>query len=350
MQAYAIETLDLTKRFKAAPLEESEMWTEQLTKLVLGKFRKKRKITAVDHISFKVKKGEMFGLLGPNGAGKTTLIKLLACLLYPDEGTALVNGYDIRKDRKKVKASINIVASGAWTGFSFALTVKKNLEFIARMYGIPKGIAQERIAHALDFLELSDKKDELPWNLSSGMRQKLLLAKVFLIRTPIVLLDEPTMGLDPRMVSTFREYVKETLKTEFRQTIIIATHYMEEAELLCDRVAIMKDGKIVALNTPRDLTKLVSDEEMVEFTLVNLTSSLVERLKEIEHVDLVVTNLDNAVTGSGRVRIYAYDIAELMPELLRQIEQGGAHIRHVVSVEPTLDDVFTKLTGEQMRQ
>lgn len=350
--SYAIQTFDLTKRFGIKPLEEWRGWTDQLTHLVREKLRKKGKkeITAVDHVNINVEEAEFFGLLGPNGAGKTTLIKLLTCLLYPDEGTALVNGFDIRKDREKVRASMNVIVSGGWLGFNFALTVQQNLEFFARIYGLPKDLARERVNEVLNILDLKDKRAEVPLYLSSGMRQKLLLGKAFLVRAPVLFLDEPTIGLDPRAAYDVRDFVKNKLNKEYGITVLMSTHYMEEADLLCDRVAIMHEGKVIAIDTPENLKSSVKRGDLLEFKVANMTPDLAERIKSLDNVSDVVAHITDPVSGVGFVRVSAPDTRKVLADVMQLIEKEGAQVKFVKNVDPTLEDVFVNYTGKRLRE
>jgi len=341
----------LTKRFGAKPLEEGKGWTEQLTHLVKQKIRKKEKkeITAVDHVNLKVKRGEFFGLLGPNGAGKTTLIKLLTCLLYPDEGTALVNGFDI-KEQRDVRSSMNVIVSGGWLGFTFFLTVQQNLEFFARLYGLPKGLARERIEETLTILDLKDQRKEVPFYLSSGMRQKLLLAKAFLVRAPVLFLDEPTIGLDPRAAYDVRDFVKNKLNKEYGITVFMSTHYMEEADLLCDRVAIMHEGKIVAVDTSENLKLSVKKGDLLELKVSNMTPNLAEKIKSCNGVYEVVAHIVDSVSGVGFLRICTFNSRKILAELAQIVEKEGADIKFIKKVDPTLEDVFIHFTGKRLRE
>jgi len=351
-QDFVIQTSDLTKRFGAKPLEEWRGWTEQLTHLVGQKFKKKAKkeITAVDHVNLKVERGKFFGLLGPNGAGKTTLIKLLTCLLYPDEGTALVNGFDIRKQRNEVRASLNVIISGGWLGFDFALTVQQNLEFFARLYGVPRKLAQERIEEILTILDLKDKRTEVPLYLSSGMRQKLLLGKAFLVRAPILFLDEPTIGLDPRAAYNVRDFVKNRLNKEYGITVFMSTHYMEEADLLCDHLAIMHEGKIVAVDTPESLKLSAKKGDLLELKVVNMAPNLAERIKVLDGVDDVAANMMDPAAGVGFLRVHTTDSRKILAELTQLVEKEGAEIKFINNADPTLEDVFIKFTGKRLRE
>ncbi len=350
MAKYAIETFDLTKVFWGRALSYFSGWTDVITDVLRNKLRRrKEKIVAVDHVDLKVKRGEFFGLLGPNGAGKTTLIKLLCCLLYPDEGAALVNGFDIRRQRREVKSSVNVIISGGWLGFQMWLTVEQNCMFFAKLCGLPRDVAKRRTREILELLKLEDKRDELPLFLSSGMRQKLLLARAFMIRTPILFLDEPTVGLDPNAAYTVRNFVKNVLNREVGQTIFMTTHYMEEAELLCDRVAIMDRGRIIACGSPDELTKRVKKRGLLEVRAVNVTPSTVKRLEQLNPVEKVVSHVLNASIGYYLLRIHTSNVKEVTSQTIEVIEGEGGRIRRIREVKPSLEDLFIELTGRQIR-
>jgi len=347
-----IETFDLTKRFEVSSHEDVGYGLEYLSRLVKRKlFKRERRFTvAVDRVNLKVERGEFFGLLGPNGAGKTTLLKLLAAILYPDEGTAYVNGYDIRKERRQVRSSINIIVSGGWLGFNWWLSVEQNLKFFGRLYGLPKKLAEERTNEALKILGLEEHRNEVPFYLSSGMRQKLLLGKAFLLRSPILFLDEPTIGLDPKAAYTVRQFVKEKLNKEYGMTVLMSTHYMEEAEMLCDRVAIMDEGRIVAVDTPDNLKKLVKKGEFLEIKAANMTPELIKKIEGLEFVEDVVTRMINPVLGISVIRIHTSNSRALMPELTHILQSEGVQIRFIRNIEPTLEDVFMNMTGKRLRE
>lgn len=341
--------MNLTKRFGT---QQSEEWTVQLTDLVKLKLLKKerKEITAVDNINLKVKRGEFLGLLGPNGAGKTTLIKLLVCLLYPDEGEALVNGFDIRRERDEVRSSTNVVMSGGFFGIHDQLTVEQNLRFFARLYGLTNGVAHERIEQALSLLELGDKRDEVPFFLSSGMRQKLILAKALIIRTPILFLDEPTIGLDPKVAYDVRYFIKSILNEEYGITIFMSTHYMEEADLLCDRVAIIDQGKLVAVDAPSSLKSLVRKGDFLELKVTAMVPDIAKGVKDLQGVDDVTVDISDPVTGTGFLRVHSPNSREILADLNRLIEREGGKIIFIRSIEPTLEDVFLHLTSRRLRE
>jgi len=336
---YAIEVLDLTKKFrkvkKISPSAGmgSGQWVVALALKL--KFLKAKDMVVVDHVNFRVKKRELFGLLGPNGAGKTTLIKCLSTLLIPDEGTAIVNGYDILKEPDKVKKCINLVGSGHWVGFDWALTVRENLEFFANLYGLKTNLAKERIDEALEIVGLKDKEKEVPSKISSGMRQKMIIA---------------TVGLDPISARAIRVYIKEKLSVELGETIMLTTHYMQEAEQLCDRVAIMDRGKIVACGSPQELKEIIGKHEVIEIETVNIGTRILNDIRKIDQVDNVASHIDDDTMSAGTIRVHTKDAESILPRALQSIENGGGKVLHVSTSQLTLEDVFMALTGRGLAE
>jgi ABC-2 type transport system ATP-binding protein len=219
---------------------------------------------AVDGIDLEVQEGEIFGVLGPNGAGKTTTLRMLATLLEPSQGEAQVMGIDIRRRPRDVRRVIGAVLSGERSLY-WKLTARENLEYFAALYHVPGPEIRTRITETLATVELSDRADEYVERFSTGMRQRLVLARALLPRPRLLLLDEPTIGLDPQSARHMRDQVRE-LRQEGR-TVLLTTHYMEEADQLCDRIAIIDHGKIVALGTPTELKRMVRAEQVVPITL-----------------------------------------------------------------------------------
>src|SRR2546422_4507598 len=207
-------------------------------------------LVAVDNVDLEIRKGEIFGLLGPNGAGKTTTISMLITIRPITEGRATVNGYDVAREPAKVRASCGIVFQEP--SIDTALTARENLELHARLYGVPKAIRRERIEELLALVDLKDREDSIVKTFSGGMKRRLEIARGLLHHPPIIFLDEPTLGLDPQTRQHIWEYI-ERLRREMRTTFVLTTHYMEEADRLCDRIAIIDRGKIVALGTPKEL-------------------------------------------------------------------------------------------------
>jgi ABC-2 type transport system ATP-binding protein len=272
---YAIETLDITKRF---------IQTKIYRELLLHPFRKKE-ITALERVSIQVNEGELFGILGPNGAGKTTLIKVLCTLILPNEGTAYVNGYDVVEDGEKVKASIGLVTSEE-RSFYWRLTGRKNLEFFASLHNFSNsaGKTKSRIDEVLRLVGLEDRADDRFSNYSSGMKHRMAIARGLLNDPAILFLDEPTRSLDPYAAQKLREFIKEDLVREQRKTVFLSTHHLEEAEQLCDRIAIIDKARIKACGTLNALRKIAGKEEKYVIEVKNFSNSLLSKLSCLEGV------------------------------------------------------------------
>jgi ABC-2 type transport system ATP-binding protein len=276
MDTWAIEATNLVKKF---PLRQrgkdkkngdsaAGSPTTGKRRGLFGRRKPTEWFTAVDGVDLQVAYGEVFGLLGPNGAGKTTTIRMLCTLLEPTGGTALVNGYDITKQANQVRMSLGTVLAGERSVY-WKLTARENLEYFAALYHIPPATAKQRISELLERMELTERADELIENYSTGMKQRVAISKALLANPPILLLDEPTLGLDPQAARKVRELIREF--KEEGHTILLTTHYMEEADHLSHRVAILDQGKIVALGTPAELKAQHGDGATLEDVFVNLT-------------------------------------------------------------------------------
>jgi len=346
---YAIETFDLTKFF-IIPTEASQapyyhMWVTGIKDLLIYavKGKKSKVFPAVDHVNLKIQEGEFFGLLGPNGAGKTTLIKLLCTLLKPDEGTAIVNGHDVLNETEMVRTSVNLVAGNRWTGFYETLNVVENLEYFASLYGYSTTESRRKAKEALDIVGLTEKAKDGTMHLSSGMRQRMVIAKGLLVEAPVFFLDEPTIGLDPQGAQDIRNIIKE-LNEKLHKTIIYTTHYVKEAETLCERVAIMNKGNIIACNTPSNLKKLVSKEAITEIYASNIPPDLSTKISDLKLADHVSCSIEDAIIGSGKIRIHTKDPQTSLGKIVNVLEKEKVLIRYIKSDEPTLEDVFIQLT------
>ncbi|WP_048160406.1 ABC transporter ATP-binding protein [Thermococcus sibiricus] len=299
--------------------------------------RKIEWVEAVKGISFKVKKGELFGLLGPNGAGKTTTIKMLTTLLEPTDGSARILGYDIRENTREIRRRINLVAEGERTLY-WRLSGYENLKYFARIYYVSKEEERERIEFLLKLVGLWEKRNDLVMNYSRGMKQRLAIAKALVNDPEVLFLDEPTLGLDVQSSIFVREFVRK-LVDEQGKTVLLTTHYMAEAEQLCDRIAIIDHGKIIALDTPDNLKKLVMDEDVVEIRLKgNVPEEIPWRLAIVERdVESNFTVLRGTVDE------------EELPKVVEWLVRRKAKIISVEQKEPTLEDVFIRLTGRGLR-
>ncbi len=293
--------------------------------------------TAVDHISFSVKKGEIFGFLGPNGAGKTTTIKMLITLLNPTDGSADVAGFDIIKKRDDVRENIGVVFQEP--ALDTELTGKENLDFHARMYGLDGDKRKNRIKEVLNLVDLDDKKDVLVKKYSGGMKRRLEIARGLMHNPTIMFLDEPTLGLDAQTRRAIWEYIRKMNKEE-NTTIFLTTHYMEEADYLCDRVGIIDRGKIMIMDSTDNLKNSVGNDVIT--LSCSDTPGLIKRLgdeswiKNIKQHDSFLTL--GVEKGEEKIPV-VFDIARTLNITIKSIS-----VR-----KPTLDDVFLYYTGRTMR-
>ena len=307
---------------------------------------RKRVVEALRGVSFEARRGEIFGLLGPNGAGKTTTIKILSTLLLPDAGEAWVNGYDVVREPNKVRESIG-VSLYSDRGFYWKLTGRENLMYFARLYHLDPAYARERIRYLLELLDLEADADRLVEEYSTGMKSKLNIARALLHDPPVLFLDEPTIGLDPGAARKVREVVLH-LKREGR-TILLTTHNMFEADMLCDRIAIISRGQIVAVGTPGELKAKVSEHKVVEVEVLAPDQRLAEAVKRVEGVFGAALSVKDPASGLSELRVI-YDSDDSLAKILSLVASSGAKLLSVRSLEPTLEDVFIALTGERLGQ
>ncbi|MCS7109500.1 MAG: ATP-binding cassette domain-containing protein [Candidatus Micrarchaeota archaeon] len=289
--------------------------------------------TAVDNISLKIKRGEIFGLLGPNGAGKTTTISMLSTLIRPTSGIARVAGYDVLKDPLKVRQNIGIVFQEP--SVDDLLTGRENLELHAMLYGMDREEMNERIEEMLNLVELSDRADDLVRKYSGGMRRRLEIARGLLHTPKILFLDEPTLGLDPASRRTIWHYI-ETITKEKRITTILTTHYLEEADSLCDRIAIIDKGRIVVEGTSNELKSKIGED------IIRLTGSIsISNLRRLKCVKKI-----NSEPGKNHVDLVVEDAAKNLQKVLSIAGKvDSVEVRRV-----SLDDVFLHYTGRYIHE
>jgi len=302
--------------------------------------RRFNNLVAVDHISFKVKKGEIFGLLGPNGAGKSTTIRMLCTLLRPTSGKAKVAGFEILKEAAKVRGHIGLVAEKII--LYDRLTARENLKFFGRLNHIPEKIISERIKKLLGLVKMERWANNLVGTFSTGMKQRINLARALLNMPEILFLDEPTLGLDPQTTKAIRDFIKEINREGI--TIILTTHIMQEADLLCDRIGIIDQGKIVALNTPQDLKNIVSQQgkTALELNVSNLSSQIISQIEQLKAVSSVNQRNDYSL------KIYV-NSEEVIYEIIGIIQKNTGRIKSITTLSPNLEDVFLHFTGHEMR-
>ncbi|MCA1813631.1 MAG: ABC transporter ATP-binding protein [Halobacteriales archaeon] len=305
----------------------------------------KERITAVDHVDLAVEEGELFGLLGPNAAGKTTLVKVLATLLLPTEGTGTIAGLDIVKDADAVRQKVGVVLGGD-RALYWRLTARENLWYFSQLYNMPDAPARKRIDELLGVVGLTDRADERVENYSKGMKQRLHIARGLLHDPSILLLDEPTIGLDPHAARSLRALVRD-LVDQHGRTVVLTTHYMYEADQLSDRVAIINKGRIVACDTPAAL-KLRHAQGLVY--LVEARGPVEDALRKLPGVQLLGAVPSEA--GGMTYRLRAPDAAQdrIAGELAEAVQQSKGTLLGLRREEATLEDVFVELTGSGLRE
>jgi len=299
-------------------------------------------VRAVDGVSFTIEKGELFGLLGPNGAGKTTLIKCISTLLIPDGGTAKIGGYDIYAESLQVRRHIGVLTGGERSLY-WKLTPVENLRYFSALYGVPRKLMKDRIDYLLDLMGLKDKAKTRVEKLSSGMKQKLSLARVLMHDPHILLVDEPTLGLDPYFARFIRDFVKNELNKKLHKTILLTTHYMDEADELCDRIAFMNQGKIEALDTPERLKQSMPQKQVLEIKC----QGAVEKDLFSNIIDAPSINISHG-EGFVYVRVNTDDPEAILSSMIETVREM-AKIFSVRVTVPTLEDVFVHLTGASLK-
>ena len=297
-------------------------------------------VMAVNDISFSVKSGEIFGFLGPNGAGKSTTMMILTTLLKPTSGQALISGFDVTKNPKKVRESIGYVQQE--TTVDEYLTGRENLLLQAKLNHIPSNEMHSRIDDVLDLIELSDKQNEPVVTYSGGMRKRLDIAGGLLHRPKVLFLDEPTVGLDIQTRRKIWTYIKKIHK-EFEMTIFLTTHYMEEADQLCDRIGIIDSGKIQVIDSPENMKKAMGNEVIsIHLEDVHTSDSFLSRLKELEYIkDIKKDDL--------KITLFASNGTKVIPRIFELSSELKIKIVSISLTQPTLDDVFISYTGHEIR-
>ncbi len=300
---------------------------------------------AVDNIDLEVEEGELFGLLGPNGAGKTTLIKILCTLILPDSGRAFVNGYDVVKEPEKVRASIGwLHGETGGRALYWRLSARDNLRFYASLQNIHPDIAEKRIDALLDFFDLKRDANTLVKDFSTGMKVKVMLARTLLPNPPILLMDEPTVGLDAASAVETRKLLK-ALSTELGRTILFTSHNMFEVERLCERIAIMNSGKIIAIDTPLQLSEIASEIKAVEVKISEIADS--KTLNLLQGLDGVRRVIKTEIGEDySLIQVEVRDEQEAIATIPNFLQGKGFNVISIQRALPTLEDVYMKLTRQ----
>ncbi|MFN4336238.1 MAG: ABC transporter ATP-binding protein [Candidatus Nitrosocaldus sp.] len=352
---YAVETIDLSRVFEL----------------------KGKSILALDDVNIRINKGEILGLLGANGAGKTTLVKILSTLLLPSKGSSYIHGYDVVKDAKHVRRIINLVSGGETPGYGM-LTVRENLWFFSQLYGLSGSTARERIEMLIRDMELEQYRDVRMHRLSTGYKQRLNLARGFINDPKVLFLDEPTLGLDVVNAKHMRKYIREWVNIDKTRTILLTTHYLAEAEEVCDKIAIIYKGRIVAYETPSALKSSLSNGVSINVEILSNDptataigkNSIVEKISRSNGVlacmleplghgengyygDMVKhgdgysnSRYDGSISSNGltRLRIILDDELKI-PDLVSALVLNGYKVLSVRKDQPTLEDVYMRYIG-----
>ena len=307
-ETFAIQTFNLTKTFNG--------------------------LVAVDGIDLNIKKGELFALLGPNGAGKTTTINMLCCLLKPTSGTAQIMGYDINRQPFKIKGIIGV--SPQETAISERLNPQENLNLIGEIHGMNPRELKSRSQQLLETMGLADRAKDQVRKFSGGMKRRLSIMMALVHNPEILFLDEPTLGLDPQARRVMWEYIAR-LKED--KTILLTTHYMDEADFLADRISIIDEGKIVALGTSAELKTSMLEKHTMIIYAQNLTQQVIKEMRA-RYAEVETTN------GTMTISAQKLDFKEIVDLL----HTSGATVRSAYIKEPTLEDVFLHITGKELRE
>ena len=348
MEETIVEVVDLVKTYSTRSRTPGKRWgIGNYIEAILGGGG--TYITALDKVSFRIGKGEIFGLLGLNGAGKTTLIKVLCTLCWPDSGDAFVNGFSVTKRPGHALRNLQAVFAES-KGFEWRLTASENLKFFAGLYGLTGRAAEQRIDYLLEYVGLKTRSNDMFQKFSTGMMRKLLLCRALLIDVPVLLLDEPTVGLDPISSFEFRQLLR-SISREQGKTILLSTHNMWEADSLCDKIAIINRGKIIASGTPLEIRQLVSRKSILTVTSLNSLQgpekeAIVRRLYEVPGV------LDVSIVGESsqeKKLLVGIERGVELADLLGIIARSGFGVKSIVTSDPSLEEAFASLVTQGKR-
>jgi ABC-2 type transport system ATP-binding protein len=327
MMETAIKTVDLGRIYKIRG----------------GKKEDPKELTALANVNIEIQPGELFGLLGPNGAGKTTLIKILTTLLAPTSGEAYVAGLDVTKQADQVRTRINMVSGGESSGYGL-LTVRENLWMFAQFYGIPFKEANDRIKELLEVVGLGDRINTKSTDLSTGLRQKMNLVRGFLTDPDVLFLDEPTLGLDVGASRDVRQFIRTWVDDNDEKTLLLTTHYMVEAEELCDRVAIINLGKVLACDTPARLKHDLQKDAIFRMEVSPLNGLDVGTFEALNGVRKVTHQLED---GFSTLEFIMAE-EDILGSVVSLMTENDIHLLNLQKREPTLEDVFVSLVGKSM--
>jgi ABC-2 type transport system ATP-binding protein len=326
---FAIQTADLGRVYK----------------IRAGKKSQAKELVALSGVNLEVPRGEFFGLLGPNGAGKTTLIKILTTLLAPTHGRALVAGYDVFTQPQQVRPRINMVSGGESSGYGL-LTVRENLWMFGQFYGLDTKTTYQRIDHLLGVVGLQDRAHTKTSDLSTGLRQKMNIVRGFITDPQVIFLDEPTLGLDVGASREVRQFVRQWVNDDPRRTMLLTTHYMAEADELCDRVAIINAGRVLACDTPLNLKRRLQRDAIFQLDISPLRNGALAVFDRLPGVRKVT---HTAHDGRSELQLIL-EADDALSGVISTLTQHNATLLNLQKREPTLEDVFVDLVGKSMAE
>ncbi|MBE0409114.1 MAG: ABC transporter ATP-binding protein [Anaerolineales bacterium] len=325
---------------------ESAIRTENLGRIYKirgGKKTEARQLVALKDVNLEIPPGELFGLLGPNGAGKTTLIKILTTLLAPTTGRAWVSGFDVTQQPQNVRLRINMVSGGEASGYGL-LTVRENLWMFSQFYGLPSTLANQRIKELMEVVGMGDRINTKSSDLSTGLRQKMNIVRGFLTDPEVLFLDEPTLGLDVGAARDVRKFIRQWVDDNPKRTLLLTTHYMVEAEELCDRVAIINEGRVLACDTPARLKQELQQEAIFSLEVSQLNGLGMDTIERLPGVKQVV---HQQLERGAKLELILQEEPAL-GEVFNTLTSRDVRILNLQKREPTLEDVFVALVGRRL--
>lgn len=310
-----------------------------------GKKSEARQLVALQDVNLEVQPGELFGLLGPNGAGKTTLIKILTTLLAPTSGRAWVSGFDVAQQPEDVRMRINMVSGGESSGYGL-LTVRENLWMFSQFYGLPSKLANQRIKELMDVVGMGDRINTKSSDLSTGLRQKMNIVRGFLTDPEVLFLDEPTLGLDVGAARDVRKFIRQWVDDHSTRTLLLTTHYMVEAEELCDRVAIINEGRVLACDTPVRLKRDLQQDAIFSLEVSQLNGLGMDAIESLPGVKQVI---HHQLERGAKLELILEE-EPVLGEVFNTLTTRNVRIMNLQKREPTLEDVFVDLVGYSLRE
>jgi ABC-2 type transport system ATP-binding protein len=310
-----------------------------------GKNTEARELVALRDVTLSVQPGELFGLLGPNGAGKTTLIKILTTLLAPTTGKAWVAGFDVSQDAEKVRARINMVSGGESSGYGL-LTVRENLWMFSQFYGLDSAVANRRIKQLLEIVGMGDRLNSKSSDLSTGLRQKMNIVRGFLTDPDVLFMDEPTLGLDVSAARDVRSFIRSWIDEDRTRTLLLTTHYMVEADELCDRVAIINQGRVLACDSPANLKHRLQSDIIYRLDVSSPDGLSIQAYERIPGVKKV----HKQERESGPQLEFILSEEPALGSVINTLTNQGVRLLNLQKREPTLEDVFVDLVGRSMAE